>query len=167
MPSTYDLLATSRSLLDMVETEGGALTVEAEAVLQNFITQSEDKVLACLTVIRRADAEADLLKEEEVRLAKRRKAFEATSDRVRELAADLLMARESLGESPKVKTAQYTAWLQDTDSLVGPEDVTDWPAEWTRTKVEPDKKAAMASIKSTGLAPRGFSVAVKRGLRFR
>ena len=166
MSSTYELLATSRSLLDMVETEGGVLTVEAEAVLQDFLVKSEDKLHACLAVMRRAEAEADLLKAEEKRIAERRKAYELTVERVRDLAAYILEAREQMGEEPKVKTAHYTAWLGESESVVGPEDITDWPAEWTRTKVEPDKAAAKAALKA-GAAAHGFAITKKRSVRFR
>ncbi len=166
MSTTYELLATSRSLLDMVETQGGVLTVEAETVLQDFITKSEDKLHACLAVIRRCEAEAEMLRAEEKRMAERRKAFELTEERVRDLAAYLLEAREQLGEEPKVKTAHYTAWLAESESVVGPEDITDWPAEWVRTKVEPDKAAAKAALKA-GAAAHGFAITKKRSVRFR
>jgi hypothetical protein len=119
-----------------------------------------------MTVIRRLDAEAEFIRAEEKRLAERRKGYEVAGERIRDLAAALLEAREKLGEEPKVKTPQYTAWLQETESILAPEDITDWPAEWTRTKVEPDKRAALAALKA-GTSKPGFCISRKRGVRFR
>jgi hypothetical protein len=164
--STYELLTMSRDLLDMVEMENGVLTVDAEKTLIDFLAKSEDKLYACMTVIRRLDAEAEFIRAEEKRLAERRKGYETAVERIKDLAAALLEAREKLGEEPKVKTPQYTAWLQETESILAPEDITDWPAEWTRTKVEPDKRAALAALKA-GTSKPGFCISRKRGVRFR
>jgi hypothetical protein len=164
--STYELLTMSRDLLDMVETDNGVLTVDAEKTLIDFLVKSEDKLYACMTVIRRLDAEAEFIRAEEKRLAERRKGYEVAVERIKDLAAALLEAREKLGEEPKVKTPQYTAWLQETESIFAPEDITDWPTEWTRIKVEPDKKAALAALKS-GTSKAGFVIMRKRGVRFR
>jgi len=164
--STYELLTMSRDLLDMVETDNGVLTVDAEKTLIDFLVKSEDKLYACMTVIRRLDTEAEFIRAEEKRLAERRKGYEVAVERIKDLAAALLEAREKLGEEPKVKTPQYTAWLQETESIFAPEDITDWPTEWTRIKVEPDKKAALADLKA-GKSKAGFCIMRKRGVRFR
>lgn len=167
MASTYDLLVQSSDLLSFIEAEAGILTPEAETALQDWLAGSEDKLHACIAVARRLDAEGDLLKAEEARLKSRRQAMEAADDRVRQLAAALLEAREALGEEPKVKTSHYTAWLAETQSISGPEDVSAWPESWRRIKVEADRSAALKAAKSGAELPDGFRLETKRGVRWR
>lgn len=167
MPTTYELMEAARAVFACIDSEAGVLTPEAEAQLIAFLEGSEDKIAACIAVAKRLDAEAELLKSEEMRLRDRRHALENGVDRVRSFASDLLLTREQLGEEPKVKTASYTAWLQTTESVQGPEDVAYWPMEWTRTKVEPDRSSALKAIKAGSQAPDGFGIVQRRSVRWR
>jgi len=166
MPTTYELMQQSRYLLGLIEAEEGVLSSDTEAELRNWLAISEDKVHACMAARKRIDAEADMIRDEEKRLAGRRRAFEAASARVVQLATDLLLEREQLGEPSKVKTSHYTAWLQDTQSVEGPEDVSAWPSSWTRTKVEPDKAMAAMAL-SSGDQREGFRIVTRRSIRWR
>jgi hypothetical protein len=167
MASTYDLINQARYLLTIIEADEGVLTETTEAELLNWLAQSEDKLHACLAARKRIDSEAELLREEEKRIAAKRKSLESASDRILELATGLLLERETMGEEPKVKTSHYTAWLGETQSIVGPDDVTDWPEAWRRTKVEADKSAALREAKNGAKLPTGFSLVTKRSVRFR
>lgn len=167
MASTYDLINQARYLLTIIEADEGVLTEATEAELLNWLAVSEDKLHACLAARKRIDSEAEMLREEEKRIAARRKALEAASDRVLELATGLLLERETMGEEPKVKTSHYTAWLGETQSILGPEEVTEWPEAWRRVKVEADKTAALREAKNGAALPTGFRLVTKRSVRFR
>jgi len=167
MPSTYDLINQARYLLTIIEADEGVLTEATEAELLNWLSISEDKLHACLAARKRIDSEAELLREEEKRIAARRKALETASDRILELATGLLLERETMGEEPKVKTSHYTAWLGETQSILGPDEVSEWPEAWRRVKVEADKSAAMREAKNGAQLPNGFHLVTKRSVRFR
>lgn len=167
MPSTYDLINQARYLLTIIEADEGVLTEATEAELLNWLSISEDKLHACLAARKRIDSEAELLREEEKRIAARRKALETASDRILELATGLLLERETMGEEPKVKTSHYTAWLAETQSILGPDEVSEWPEAWRRVKVEADKSAALREAKNGAQLPSGFRLVTKRGVRFR
>ncbi len=167
MTSTYELLSQARGILDVIDSEAGVLTPEAEAALFAFLDASEDKLGACMAVAKRLDAEGELLKSEETRLRDRRHALENAVDRVRGVASELLLAREALGEEAKVKTSTYTAWLQTTESVRGPDEIAYWPMEWTRTKIEPDRSAALKGLRAGADVPDGFEVVQRRSIRWR
>jgi hypothetical protein len=84
-----------------------------------------------------------------------------------ELATGLLIEREAMGEEPKVKTSHYTAWLAETQSITGPDEITEWPQQWRRVKVEADKAAALREAKNGAKLPTGFALVSKRSIRFR
>lgn len=165
--STFDLINQARHLLTIIEADEGVLTEATEAELLNWLSASEDKLHACLAARKRLDSEAELLREEEKRIAARRKALETASDRVMEFATALLLERETMGEEPKVKTPNYTAWIADTQSILGPDEVSQWPEQWRRVKVEADKAAALREAKNGAQLPTGFHLVTKRSVRFR
>lgn len=165
--STFDLINKARYLLTIIEADEGVLTETTEAELINWLAISEDKLHACLAARKRIDSEAELLREEEKRIAAKRKALEAASERVMDLATALLVERETMGEEPKVKAPGYTAWLAETQSIAGPDDITEWPEQWRRVKVEADKAAVLREAKSGATLPAGFSLVTKRNARFR
>jgi hypothetical protein len=167
VPSTYELLVDSSRILGSIEAEQGVLTPEAEEALLAWLESSTDKLHSCMALAQRFDAEATLLKHEEARLRGRRQAMESAEERVKQLATALLVAREELGEEPKVKTAAYSAWLAETHSVSGPEDVSEWPETWRRVKVEPDRAAALKAAKAGAELPSGFRLESKRGVRWR
>jgi hypothetical protein len=166
VPSTYELLVDSSRILGSIEAEQGVLTPECELALAAWLESSEDKLHSCLALSRRLDSEATLLKEEEARLKARRQAMESAEERVKVYATALLVAREELGEEP-VKTAAYSAWLAETQSVSGPEDVSEWPETWRRVKTEPDRAAALKAAKAGAELPAGFRLESKRGVRWR
>lgn len=167
MSSTFDLINQARYLLTIIEADEGVLTETTEAELLNWLAQSEDKLHACLAARKRIDSEAELLRDEEKRIAAKRKALENASDRIMELATGLLVERETMGEEPKVKTSHYSCWLAETQSLVGPDEVTEWPEQWRRVKVEADKATALREAKAGAKLPAGFGLVTKRSARFR
>lgn len=167
MTTTYDLLVASGRILDELHDSSGIMSDETVAYLDAWLEASDDKIGACLAVVRRMGAEGDLLREEEGRLRARRVTAERVSELIKLRATALLEAREALGEEPKVKTTTYTAWLAETSSIVGPEDVSEWPEVWRRVKTEPDRAAALKAAKAGEALPSGFRLESKRGVRWR
>ena len=167
MTTTYDLMRGAARVQMEIEENSGLLSEETAAFLTTWIEQSEDKVLACMHLVRRMEAEADLLEREEKALRAKRKTCEHVADLVKALATNLLRARESMGEEAKVKGPTYSAWLAETVSIAGPEDVSEWPDVWRRVKVEPDRAAALRAAKGGAELPYGFSLESKRGVRWR
>jgi len=167
MTTTYDLMRGAARVQMEIEENSGLLSEETAAFLTTWIEQSEDKVLACMHLVRRMEAEAELLEVEEKRRRQKRKTCENVGELVKSMATNLLIAREALGEEPKVKGPTYSAWLAETQSIVGPDDVSQWPETWRRVKVEPDRAAALKAAKSGAELPEGFALESKRGVRWR
>lgn len=167
MTTTYDLMRGAARVMFEIEENSGLLSDETAAFLATWIGESEDKVLACMHLVRRMEAEAELLEREEKALRARRKTCENVADHVKALATGLLMAREALGEEAKVKGPTYSAWLAETQSVVGPEDVSEWPETWRRVRTEPDRAAALKAAKAGEALPRGFALETRRSVRWR
>jgi hypothetical protein len=89
------------------------------------------------------------------------------AEHVKALATGLLLAREAMGEESKVKGPTYSAWLAETVSIVGPDEVSEWPEHWRRVKVEPDRAAALRAAKGGAALPEGFELKATRGVRWR
>lgn len=167
MTTTYDLMRGAARVQLEIEQNDGLISDETVTFLTTWIEQSEDKVLACMHLVRRMEAEAELLEREEKALRAKRKTCENVADHVKALATGLLMAREALGEEAKVKGPTYSAWLAETQSVVGPEDVSEWPETWRRVKTEPDRAAALKAAKAGEALPRGFALETRRSVRWR
>ena len=167
MTTTYDLMRGAARVQMEIEQNDGLLSEDTAAFLSGWIEESEDKVLACMHLVRRMDAEAELLEREEKALRAKRKTCENVSEHVKALATGLLLAREAMGEESKVKGPTYSAWLAETVSIAGPEDVSEWPEVWRRVKVEPDRAAALRAAKGGAELPKGFALESKRGVRWR
>lgn len=167
MTTTYDLMRGAARVQMEIEQNDGLLSEDTAAFLSGWIEESEDKVLACMHLVRRMDAEAELLEREEKALRAKRKTCENVSEHVKALATGLLLAREAMGEESKVKGPTYSAWLAETVSIAGPEDVSEWPEVWRRVKVEPDRAAALRAAKGGAELPYGFELKATRGVRWR
>ena len=167
MTTTYDLMRGAARVQMEIEQNDGLLSEDTAAFLSGWIEESEDKVLACMHLVRRMDAEAELLEREEKALRAKRKTCENVSEHVKALATGLLLAREAMGEESKVKGPTYSAWLAETVSIAGPEDVSEWPEVWRRVKLEPDRAAALRAAKSGAELPYGFELKATRGVRWR
>lgn len=165
--STWELMSEAATLVGLIEESDGVLTEDTEAALAAWVSASADKVGACVVAARRLDAEAELLQAEEERLHARRKGMEAGRARCREYATMLLIEMEQLTGSGKAKGSNYTAWLQDSEGLVTPEDVEQWPLAWRKVTVVPDRTAAQEARRKGEVLPEGFSVVTKRTVRFR
>ncbi len=109
--NTYELLTAAGHILGDIEDENGEITEATLAALDEWIGSSEDELAFIRAVITRTKNEQALLREEETRLADRRKHLNVVLDRMTDKATSLLRAQEALGNEPKVKTDTYTVSL--------------------------------------------------------
>ena len=82
------------------------------------------------------------------------------------MAGELLVAREALGEEPKVKMPLFTAWLAETVSVTISVDPQALPAQYQRLTIDADKAALKAACQA-GAQIDGVDLVSKRGVRWR
>lgn len=93
----------------------------------------------------------DHAKAEAARFRERAARLDAEIERVKAPALALMLAKRELGEvdregKVRVKTACVSAWLVETETVVGPEDGREWPEGFQRISVEPDRAGAKAVL---------------------
>tara|TARA_R100000655_G_scaffold87428_2_gene127603 strand:- start:957 stop:1496 length:540 start_codon:yes stop_codon:yes gene_type:complete len=143
------------------------IDVEALGLLEALATETPEKLEKLRAVARHLEAEAEMLRAEEKRLAARRRSRERGLDRVKSCAGGILSARREAGQEAKVSTESGTFWLASSTSLSGPSEVSAWVEQgWTKTKVEPDKTAAKKALKA-GADAQGFELVTKESIRWR
>ena len=143
------------------------LDEEALDLLEALGTETPGKLEALRAVCTHLDSEAKMLREEEKRLAGRRRGRETAIERVRSYAAGILSARRLAGMEPKIKTESGTFWLASSTRLEGPKSVDRWEeAGWSRTEVKPDKIAAKAALED-GAQVDGFELVTSEAVRWR
>ena len=168
-PTTFDLLADASAILlrlAEVDPDDEESVAAGLAALDEWVDASGDKIGAIRAVAVRLKAEAALLKSEADKLTKRRKARERERDHVMQLATALLEATEQQTGEAKVKRPEFSAWLQASQSVGGPEDVTEWPDGYTVTTIRPDRSAMLKALKR-GESFEGFDIVTRRSVRFR
>ena len=119
-------------------------------------------------VVKRLEIEMAAAKTERDRFSERMARLEIEIERVKAGALAVLLERIELGEEPKVKTANVSAWLIDTVAVTGPEDVTAWPSAYRRlrTTETPDKENAKIALLA-GESLLGLSLVHRRSLGWR
>ena len=168
MSSTYDLIITAGQLaLDVASLEPEAdIDGELAERLNAYLIGVDDKLGALRFVHTRFKNDADLIADEAKRLQARARTLRASAERVRGLATDLLIAHEETTGEAKVKTPEYTAWIATSRSVKGPKDGVDWPPEYQRTRIEPDKQGALRALRA-GATIDGLEVVETRSIRWR
>ena len=132
------------ALTDTIEGVGGEIPAKLDAIR---------------AVRQRLAAEAETIRGEEKRLAARRKSVERAEGRLAGMGLSLLRAWAALGRDAKVGRqdgASASHWIARSLSIRGPEDAEAWPAEWQRTKIEPDRAAALKAARAGDFLPEGF-----------
>ena len=162
----HDLLKQAGALVALLEAPEGADADALSSELAAWIDGTEDKLTAYWAVVKRMDAEGDQLRALEQTLAKRRRYLEAQAERVKGMAGELLVAREALGEEPKVKAPLFSAWLAETVSVSISVEPQALPAEYQRVSIDADKAALKAACQS-GARIDGVELVSKRGVRWR
>lgn len=163
---TYELLTAAAHILADIEDENGEITEATLAALDEWIGSSEDELAFIRAVITRTKNEQALLREEETRLADRRKRLNAVLDRVTNKATSLLRAQEALGNEPKVKTDTYTVSLT-RNQRVHVDHLGAVANDWL---IHPEPKVDKAGARKAMLAGeeiRGLSLKPSYSLRWR
>jgi len=112
MTTTYDLMRGAARVQMEIEENSGLLSEETAAFLSTWIEQSEDKVLACMHLVRRMEAEAELLEAEEKRLRQKY----AQDRRIAHVQA-IVAAMVQLDEVEAYAEEQEAALLHDRSQL--------------------------------------------------
>lgn len=142
----YEIPSTLRDLLDRLDADPdtGEVDGEALAAYAEYNAAAAEKLEGTACYCRELSAEADAIKAEEERLAKRRKALESKSAR---LKAYMMPAIEAMGG--KVKGVMVSLRISKTQSVTV-FDIDALPDAFKRvvTKVDPDKMAIKKALKS-------------------
>jgi len=162
----HDLLKQAGALVALLEAPEGADADVLSSELAAWIDGTEDKLTAYWAVVRRMDAEGDQLRALEQTLAKRRRYLETQAERVKGMASELLVAREALGEEPKVKAPLFSAWLAETVSVSISVEPQALPTEYQRVSIDADKAALKAACQA-GARIEGVDLVTRRGVRWR
>ena len=165
MTTTHDLICQARSIARLLDSgEATADDVEAEAV--RWLLTAHDKLEALMHVHRALEADAAYLRDEERRLAERRRVIEAAAARVRDLGTQLLIEHRELTGEGAVKRPTYSARLARGEAVVGPDDAMEWPEAYRRVSVAPDRAAAKAALKA-GVDVPGVALVVSESVVWR
>ena len=174
--TSREIIAAYYRLGDLMDEGGDPTTTserqeeideEAIELFERLGDEAPDKLEALRSVAIHAEGEARMLRDEERRLAQRRRAREKLVTRLKSYAGQVLAARRLAGQDPKIKTAAHTFWLQSSTSLQAPEELPAWEEQgWIKTKVEPDRAAARKALKS-GTEAQGFELVEQESIRWR
>jgi hypothetical protein len=163
----YDLIRSAAGIVADLDSPEGADAGTLDERLAAWVEASDDKHAAYFAVAKRLELEADECAQLMSTIKKRATYLANQHARVKALAAELLIAREALGEDPKVSTPMFRAWLVKSEAVSVPEDVDMLPESFQRRKVtvEADKAAIKAAIKAGESVPGAFLVE-SRGIRW-
>ncbi|MCK6549295.1 siphovirus Gp157 family protein [Myxococcota bacterium] len=156
MPRLYEIAHQYRALADAAD--DGEDVADELARCEGDLTA---KATAMAAIIRGLRSDAEALREEEKRLAARRRALEANDERIR---AYVLEQLDAAGIA-RVKTPLFTWAVMDGPERVEVEDEAAIPAEYQRTRVDIDRAAVLAAWKRDGEVVPGTRVVRGRVLR--
>lgn len=152
----YELAAAYRSAAERLEDEERLLEEDGvvpddsmRAVLDTIEDGVETKVENCMVMAKEWEAEAEALKEEEGRLAKRRKALENRADRLRGYVKDSLI----VAGLQKLKTRLFSFTINKAKPSVVVDNIELVPELFLRVKKEPEKAAIKTYLEEGGNIP--------------
>ena len=140
---------------EVVDPETGEVTNPFADVLATLKDGIENKVEGCCKVLKQLDADMAMLKEEQDRLAKRRKSIERNKEGLREYVRENLQQ----ADMKKVKTPMFTVSLSAAKKRVVILDEDLIPAEFrAEAKTPPPDKAAIKAALEAGTKVPGASL---------
>ena len=168
MTTTMELLEQGMGLLLQLEEEGGELTEEFVALLDTYIDGCADKLTGIHYVRLQTKTQVEMLRDEEKRLANRRRALEKAIKQLDGKAMDLLKQNEAFGEEPKRKTSLFTVWLQSYKSVALREGCTieQVPERFRVPQEDKLDKAEAKKVMADGTGIHGLEVVVSEVLRW-
>lgn len=165
-PSGFDLLREAARIVALLEDAEGELTPEALEAIDAWTGAVDEKLPRYRAVAVAMKYAIEMHAAEVKRHQARIKALKATVERITDLATQVLKAREDVGEEARVRIGGVLYYLQKTERVVGPKRGEDWPVEYQRPKVEPDKAKAKRALKA-GLKIEGVTLEKGRGIRWK
>ena len=157
----YELAPAYAYLIDALDDDGDAS--DGHAHLDALSDAIDAKAASIAHVLAQLDAEAEMMRAEEKRLAARRQARERRAESLRDY---LRMSLDAAGVS-KIKSATHTISVGDGPQRVVVEDEGAVPQEYLRTKIEIDKRAILVAMQSLGECVPGTRVERGRVLRIK
>lgn len=140
----YEIPGALRGLLDRLDADPdtGEVDGDALAAYAEYQGQAAEKLEGTACYVRELEAEAEAIKAEEDRLAKRRKALENKSSR---LKTYMMPALEAMGG--KVKGVMATVRIGKSQAVTA-FDLDALPDAFKRVKVDPDKVAIKKALEA-------------------
>lgn len=157
----YELAPAYAYLIDALDEDGDVS--DGHAHLDALSDAIDAKAASIAHVLAQLDAEAEMMRAEEKRLAARRQARERRAESLRDY---LRMSLDAAGV-PKIKTSTHTISVGDGPQRVVVEDEGSVPAEFLRTKIEIDKRAILVAMQTLGECVPGTRVERGRVLRIK
>ena len=167
--STADLLSEAASLVSAglwIDPENHEEIDQFLIVLREWSEKSEDQIAALRAFLVRVKSECDLLREEERRLAERRRSLERLQTPAKAEVRQLLEAAELATGEAKVKRPDFTAYLRAGQVVDAPEDLTRWPDRFVVTVKKADRAGVKKALKN-GEEIAGFALREQRSVVFR
>lgn len=161
--SWIDLVSKAGEIAAILEAQGG----EDEAgILDSFLSECDQKIEAYYVIVERFKTNADLLKKEERRIKDRRQSLEASIERLKWSALQLLKSNEDLTGANRINTGRITALISSSKAAVI-DDQTKLAPEWLREelKTSPDKIAILSALKA-GQTIDGARLEIRQSVRF-
>lgn len=153
----YELSESYQKVLELIEAGE-----ELEDTLESIVDAFEDKVENIAKVMKSVEGEADIIREEEKRLAERRRALEAQASRLKTYVEDNM---KSSGID-KVKGRFFSLSLQKNPPSVEIINESLIPTDYIKTVTSVDKKLILEAIKA-GQAVTGCELKQTESLRIR
>ena len=167
--TTTQLLEDGLSLLLQLEEEGGVLSESFVAMLDTYLDGSADKLAGIHYVRLQTKTQVEMLKDEEKRLANRRRAMEKVVEYLNSNAMFLLKQKESFGEEPKVKSNLFTVWVQSSKSVALREGCTieQVPERFRVPQEDRLDKAEAKQVMADGTGIHGLEIVESESVRWR
>ena len=164
--TAIELIDRARCLINALEDAEGVVDDELEALIDEHYDSATDKLGGYHYAIKGIKSRVAALKAEAKLITERARVLQKQIPNLTDRALDLLTAHEALHGETKIKGETYTAWIARTLKMEAPEDVADWPVQFCRTKIEPDRAKAKGALQD-GESLDGFSLVMAYGIRFR
>jgi hypothetical protein len=150
----YQLSAQHGALLEAMEGDDDAAADAAFHELAATNMELGERMTGLVAMLDAMRADADYIRDEEKRLAERRRALQAKTDRIREHAVQCM----ELSGMKRLRTKTHTIALIEGAESVEVEDVAQVPDEHVRLERIASKTSIMAEYKRTGIVPAGARI---------
>jgi len=176
MPSTYQItelqshaaLLSEAAMLAEDDDERERRLLEMDALLDELGDKPADKLDGIRAVCLRMASLEDECRKEAARLSERARTLKSHHDRVKRLGFALLDGHRRLYGEAKIQTAtaNYRLQMASKPSVTAPCDAAYAEHGWTRTKVTPDKTAALKALLEMDELPAGWTLERSESIRW-